>query len=98
MGARKRISTPPTTSTRPPSSLPRMSNAYMLVYVRESDWAKIMGPISRDEIPSVVHDRQEVPPTSAIINTCRISGSWSGQPNCGGHLARVRACADVMLH
>ena len=38
----------------------KMSNAYMLVYVRQSDWGSIMGDIPHDSIPPTVHQRQEV--------------------------------------
>ncbi len=50
----------------------KMSNAYMLVYVRESDWATIMGPIAQEAIPATVHQRQEVH-TPGCHQTCCIS-------------------------
>ncbi|KAK9841636.1 hypothetical protein WJX74_009141 [Apatococcus lobatus] len=37
----------------------KMSNAYMLVYVRQSEWESIMGDIPHGSIPPTVHERQE---------------------------------------
>jgi hypothetical protein len=38
----------------------RYSNAYMLVYVRASDWGRIMCPVTKDDIAPYLRERLEV--------------------------------------
>jgi ubiquitin carboxyl-terminal hydrolase 7 len=38
----------------------RCSNAYMLVYVRLSDWPRIMGSVTKNDIAPYLRERLEV--------------------------------------
>lgn len=38
----------------------RFSNAYMLVYVRVSDWTRVMCPVTKDDITPYLRERLEV--------------------------------------
>jgi ubiquitin carboxyl-terminal hydrolase 7 len=42
----------------------RFSNAYMLVYVRESDWPRFMCQVTKDDIAPYLRERLEVSGTT----------------------------------
>ena len=49
--------------TAPTLKLTKYSNAYMLVYIRESSWKDIMLEVSQDDIAEHVRSRLEVSPS-----------------------------------
>jgi ubiquitin carboxyl-terminal hydrolase 7 len=45
----------------------KFSNAYMLVYVRVSDWPRIMVPVTKDDIAAYLRERLEVCPGGGVL-------------------------------
>lgn len=71
-----------------PLKFMRYSNAYMLVYVRASDWGRIMCPVTKDDIAPYLRERLEVGfccwgGLGFRVRVWRVfGGGWRGAASC----------------